>query len=326
MQPGFLLYHSLNRFNNYFAALAGMYKFIKSIFFGNYFIGCIAIALSVESCVQLQLPLNSFNYYIILFCATVFYYTYAYLGPLGTGKTKNPRKAWYNNNHRFIIFSQCLLFAVTAILSCFFIYKNFGTIKSLSLIYWMAIAITLIAGMLYYGLLPKSFYKINLRNTGWLKAFIIGFVWACCANLLSFIVVRIEHGKQNPESILLIWLFIKNWMFCTVNAIIFDIKDYADDSNKQLKTFVVRFGLKKTIFYILLPLIVIGLISLIAFTTSRHASIITISLNLIPFILLLIIAWSMQKPHKILYYLIVIDGLIFLKAICGIIGMQFIKH
>jgi hypothetical protein len=37
------------------------------------------------------------------------------------------------------------------------------------------------------------------------------------------------------------------------------------------------------------------------------------------------IAWSMQKPHKILYYLVVIDGLIFLKAICGIIGMQFIK-
>ena len=114
-------------------------------------------------------------------------------------------------------------------------------------------------------------------------------------------------------------------MFCTVNAIIFDIKDYADDSNKQLKTFVVSFGLRKTIFYILLPLIIIGLFSLIAFTTSRHAGIVTISLNLIPFILLLMIAWSMQKPHKILYYLIVIDGLIFLKAICGIIGMHFIK-
>jgi hypothetical protein len=88
---------------------------------------------------------------------------------------------------------------------------------------------------------------------------------------------------------------------------------------------VVRFGLKKTIFYVLLPLIVIGLISLVAFTTYRHADIINVVFNLIPFILLLMIAWSMQKPHRLLYYLIVIDGLIFLKAICGIAGMHFIK-
>ena len=198
-------------------------------------------------------------------------------------------------------------------------------IKNLPFVYWFAIFIMLIAGILYYGLLPGSFYKINLRRTGWLKAFIIGFVWACCANLLSFIVVQVEHGTHTAEIILLIWLFIKNWMFCTVNAIIFDIKDYADDSNRHLKTFVVSFGLRKTIFLILFPLIVIGLISLIAFTTSRHAGFITIALNLIPFILLLMITWSMQKPHKILYYLIVIDGLIFLKAICGIAGMQFIN-
>lgn len=303
-----------------------MLRFIKSIFFGNYFIGFIAIALSVESCVQLRLPLNSIVYYTILFCATVFYYTFAYTGPLNVGGTINPRKNWYKQHEKFIWFSQRILFITAAALSCFFLYKNFTAIINLPSTYWFAIAITLIAGLLYYGLLPTSFYKINLRKTGWLKAFIIGFVWACCANLLSFIVVRIEKGPQTPETILLIWLFIKNWMFCTVNAIIFDIKDYADDSNKQLKTFVVSFGLRKTIFYILLPLIVIGLLSLIAFTTSRHAGVITISLNLIPFIFLLLIAWSMQKPHKILYYLIVIDGLIFLKAICGIAGMHFIKN
>src|SRR3954470_11199168 len=142
-----------------------MYKFIKSIFFGNYFIGCIAVALSAESCVQLRLPLNSLTYYSILFCATVFYYTYAYLGPLGTGNTKNPRKAWYNNNHRYIIYSQSILFIVATVLSCMFIYQNFNAIKDLPVTYWFAIALTLIAGILYYGLLPQSFYKTNLRNT-----------------------------------------------------------------------------------------------------------------------------------------------------------------
>jgi 4-hydroxybenzoate polyprenyltransferase len=303
-----------------------MVKFIKSIFFGNYFIGLIAIALSVESCVQLHLPLNSSIYYGMLFCTTVFYYTYAYLGPLNTGTTINPRKTWYQNNHGLIVWSQRILFGIACMLSVLFLFKNFSAIKTLPAIYWLVIAVILLAGILYYGLLPGSAYKINLRNTGWLKAFIIGFVWACCANVLSFIVVQVEHGAHTAETVLMIWLFVKNWMFCTVNAIIFDIKDYTDDSNKHLKTFVVRFGLRKTIFFILLPMIISGLLALLAFTTIRHFGFITISINLIPFILLMAIAWSMQKPHKILYYLAVIDGLIFLKAVCGIIGMQFIKN
>jgi 4-hydroxybenzoate polyprenyltransferase len=300
-------------------------NFIRATFFGNYFIGFIAIALSIESCLQLQLPLNSGLYYAILFCATVFYYTYAYLGPLSAGPASNPRKSWYQRNRLSIVWSQRILLSVAVIFSGWFLIKNIGSIKKLPLIYWMETAVSLLAGILYYGLLPRSFFRLNLRHTGWLKAFVIGFVWACCANILSLVVVQIEKGPQAFETVLLIWLFIKNWMFCTVNAIIFDIKDYADDSNKQLKTFVVRFGLKKTIFYVLLPLIVIGLISLVAFTTYRHADIINVVFNLIPFILLLMIAWSMQKPHRLLYYLIVIDGLIFLKAICGIAGMHFIK-
>jgi 4-hydroxybenzoate polyprenyltransferase len=270
------------------------------------------------------LPLNSLTYYIILFCATVFYYTYAYSGPLKTGVI-NPRKAWYVRNHKQILWSQRILFVICATLGCFFIYRNFIAIKNLPFEYWLIIFVMLLAGIFYYGLLPTSFYRINLRNTGWLKAFIIGFVWACCANIMSFIVVQIEHGTYAAETIFLIWLFIKNWMFCTVNAIIFDIKDYADDSNEQLKTFVVSYGLRNTIFFILMPLIIIGLFSLIVFAGSRHFGIITISLNLVPFILLLMIAWSMQKPHKILYYLVVIDGLIFFKALCGIVGMHFIK-
>ena len=133
-----------------------MLKFIKSIFFGNYFIGLIAIALSIESCIQLRLPLNSLLYYIILFSATVFYYTYAYLGPLGMGPTMNPRRAWYNKNHRLIIFSQLILFLACVILGCVFCYQNFTGIEKLPVIYWLVMAVILIAGIFYYGLLPKA--------------------------------------------------------------------------------------------------------------------------------------------------------------------------
>lgn len=302
-----------------------MKSIIKFIFLGNYFIGLLAIALSVESNVQLRIPLNSFEYYILLFSATVFYYTYAYIGPLYSKTSVNPRTQWYKKNRRFILWSQRFLFLAFSALGIIFLFGNFNSIKYLNFWYWLILFIMLLSAVLYYGLLPKSFYKINLRNTGWLKAFIIGFVWACCANLLSFIALQIEKSEHNVDPVLLLWLFIKNWMFCTVNAIMFDIKDYVHDSNKELKTFVVRFGLRKTIYFILLPLISIGLLSLIAFTASRHFGAATIIINLIPFILLLMIARSMLRPHKIMYYLVVIDGLIFFKALCGIIGMQFIN-
>lgn len=303
-----------------------MKRFIRSLFFGNYFIGAIAIALSIESCIQLRLPLNSITYYVMLFCVTIFYYTFAYLGPLNTGILINPRKTWYINNRRLVIYSQFILFTGAVVSGVYFLYKNFAAIKTLPFVYWLMAGVIVITGLLYYGLLPGAVYKINLRNTGWLKAFTIGFVWACVANLLSFIVVQVEYGPHKAEIVLLVWLFIKNFMFCTVNAIIFDIKDYADDSNQHLKTFVVRFGLRNTIFYVLLPLIAVGLLSLIAFASSRNFSFITIGINLLPFILLFMIAWSMQRPQKILYYLVVIDGLIFLKALCGIAGMKFIYN
>ncbi len=301
-----------------------MKSIVKLIFLGNYFIGLLAIALSIESNVQLRLPLNSFAYYFILFSATVFYYTYAYIGPLYSITSSNPRTNWYRKNHRFILWSQRILITVVVVLGAAFLFRNLKSIAQLNTLYWVILFVMALSAFFYYGLLPKSFYKINLRNTGWLKAFVIGFVWACCANLLSFIVLQVEKGRYNVDPVLLLWLFVKNWMFCTVNAIMFDIKDYAHDSNKELKTFVVRYGLRKTIYFILLPLIIIGLFSLLAFATARNYGLVTIAVNLIPFILLLMIAWSMLRPHKIMYYLIVIDGLIFLKALCGIAGMQFI--
>lgn len=113
-------------------------------------------------------------------------------------------------------------------------------------------------------------------------------------------------------------------MFCTVNAIMFDMKDYAIDSNNQLKTFVVRIGLKKTIFFVLIPLLVTGIISLLVFANIEHFPASRIIFNLVPFVLTALVAYSMNSRKKIFYYLIVIDGLIMVKAICGIIAMQFI--
>lgn len=300
-------------------------RILRFIFFGNYFIGLLAVALTVEATLQLRLPFNSPEYYVLLFLAPIVYYTYAYMGATNTQNNTNPRTAWYAKHRDFIRWSQTILTTIGAFTFLYMLRRDYVAIFQLPLQYWFIVGLILAMAVLYYGLVPLIFFNLNLRNTGWLKPFIIGFIWAATVNLLPLILLRIESGIDITESPLWFFLFVKNWMFCTVNAIMFDMKDYAIDSNSQLKTFVVRIGLKKTIYYVLIPLLILGIISFFLFAWFQHFTPVRASLNLIPFIATLFIARSMNKRKKIFYYLIVIDGLILLKAICGITGMQFIS-
>lgn len=300
-------------------------KILYLIFFGNYFVGLLAVALSIEGTMQQKLPFNSLNYYLLLFLAPTIYYTYAYNKSTTKPSFDNPRSRWYFENKNFINKSQTVLIILCLLLSGRLLYFNFNGILNLPLIYWIVLGIIVLAGILYYELLPKSFLRLNLRNTGWLKALIIGFEWACFANVLPLIMLKIETGTTNHDPIFWTWLFIKNFMFCTVNAIIFDIKDYPTDANKQLRTVVVKLGLRHTIFYIVLPLVITGMIAFLISASYDGYGALTIIINAIPFILTLIVSYTMLKRKHILYYLIIIDGLIFVKALCGIIGTVFIK-
>jgi len=299
-------------------------KLLRFIFFGNYFIGLLAVVLTIESTLQLQVPFNSLSYYALIFLAPIVYYTYAYMGAANNINSPNPRTAWYAKHRVFVRWSQRLLGLTCLTVFLYMLRRDYLAILQLPVIYWLVVAVLLGVAILYYGLVPVFFFNLNLRNTGWLKPFVIGFVWAATANLLPLILLKIESGYNMMEYPFWIFLFVKNWMFCTVNAIMFDMKDYAIDSNTQLKTFVVRIGIKKTIFYVLIPLLILGMVSLLTFAGMMHFLPGRTAFNLLPFLLTIMVAYSMNKRKQIFYYLIVIDGLILVKALCGIIAMQFI--
>lgn len=301
-------------------------RIIKFVFFGNWFIGVLAVALSIETVVQLRLPFNSLTYYALLFCGTIMYYTYAYSGVLQSHASDNPRSVWYQQHQTLVKYTQWLLLLTCCFLGAALLLMTFANLKHLPFVYWLITTTIGLAGILYYGLLPRSLINLNLRNTGWFKAFVIGFVWAGCVSLLPIIMLRLEKGAYFTDTVIAGWLFIKNWMFCTVNAIMFDLKDYDDDANKQLKTFAVRFGLRKTIMFVLTPLCLIGSFFTLVFAHYRHFSFLPVMFNVLPFLLLLMVTYSMQRQKNIFFYLIIIDGLVFIKAICGIAGMAFVPN
>ena len=304
--------------------MQAFHSFIRSVFFGNYFYGICAIALSIEAALQQYVPLNELNYYIFIFCGTVIFYTKAYVSET-TNDFKNKRSVWYVLHKKFVQQSQWIL-SIIFLISAFILLKDkWDHIFYVTIAQWIVILIFPIVAILYYGINTPLLSKYNLRNTGWLKPFVIGFVWAGCVTVYPVMYYSIATDTIYQITFFGFLLFTKNFMFISVLGIMFDIKDYAADHNRELKTFVVRVGLRKTIFFIMLPLCIMGLGTFMIYAISRNFPLFRILINTIPFILLIIVAYSMYRRKTILYYLAIIDGLMLVKAICGSMGILLIK-
>ena len=296
----------------------------RFLFFGNYFYGFCAIALSIEASLQQHASLNSFTYYVFVFVATVLYYTHAYIAE-PSASAANKRAAWYFTNRVLLRRSQ-IAFSFFLLVPAFLLLRNNQAgLRQLGLLQWTTILVFPLVAALYYGSAAPKRATHNLRNLGWLKPFVIGFVWAGAVTIYPILFSNIEHHITYTPDWINILLFIKNFMYITMLCIMFDIKDYAADHNQQLKTFVVRYGLRKTIFYILIPLSLVGLGTFILYGILRNFPVLRILINTLPFILLIIVAYSMHRRKSILYYLAIIDGLMLVKAVCGIIGISLIK-
>lgn len=302
-----------------------MYKSLaRSFFFGNFFYGACVVALAMEASLQQGLPLNPFFFYLLLYCGTVLYYLKAYAGAPVSDVT-DKRARWYFHNRKAVrgiqlaLLLLCLLSAIVLFHAC---WQNFFLLNIWD---YVLLVIFPMMAVLYYGLSFPGIPQVTLREAGWLKPFVIGFVWAGAVTIYPVIFRQLQSGLHYNYSWINGWFFLKNWMFITVLCIMFDIKDYAADHNRHLKTFVVRMGLRKTIFRIIIPLVITGLGAFVLFAIVRHLSWVIVMINSIPFILLIAVAYSLHERRPILYYLAIIDGQMLVKAICGITAILFLK-
>jgi len=299
-------------------------QLVSHFFYSNYFIGSCVVALSIESNLLLGLSLNHPLYYLFILTASVFYYTQAYTAE-NNSEPINERAKWYIDWQKAIRISQSTL-GILSIATALILITNFITpLLSINLFAFCCCLIFPIMAFLYYGSISPNNSRHPLRNIGWLKPFVIGFVWTGVVVLYSLIFHSIETNTAFQMSANAYWLFLINFLFITVLCILFDIKDHIADHNSQIKTFVVQFGLKKTGYYILFPMILLGYLFGLLFYINAAFSMVQVLINTIPFVLLLLVTWSMQRKQTILYYLAIIDGLMLVKAVCGIISIYVLK-
>jgi len=285
------------------------------IFFGNIFYGLCAAALSAEAILQQGLPLNSFWYFFCVFIATILFYTYPYVRKCSY-VSSNLRTNWYTRNYNLVWLTQYSITIVLLASSVIFLSIYGPWLLQMRVSQWLIALSFPLAAALYYG---TGFF--NLRRMGWLKPFIIGFIWAGVVTIYPVLYYDLMHHRNYTFTWVGTLLFFKNMMFIAVLCIMFDIKDYPADYLNRLRTFVVNLGLRKTIYGILIPVSGAGLCSFLFYAAAHDFSESKIFLNTIPFVLLFVVALALRRRRSILYYLVVVDGLMMIKAICGILAI-----
>lgn len=300
-------------------------RLLQFALFGNYFLALCITALSLETCLKSGFFIKNVFYFLLTFLSVVVYYTHAYITDSGISSKTNVRSLWYFQNRRLVYSTQVIYTLLVAYLCIRLVVQYHSSIQKLSLSGWLGLLIFPLAALLYYGAVFPALFRFRLRNIAWLKPFLIGFVCTGSIVIYPMVFSAIESGTVLQLTLANACYFLTNWLFTTAIAIMFDIKDFAADHNYHLKTFVVTKGLRYTIFNILLPLSAASFVSFLFFAVLNHFSFLRIAINIIPFVLLLYAPVSFRRRRGILYYLVVIDGLLMVKALFGIFTMTLIK-
>lgn len=301
-----------------------MTKFINAFFFGNIYLGICAVALCVETNLLNHISLNIFPFYLLIFFSTIIYYTMIYVRSVRTSNY-NERTMWYRTNLTSIKIILKITIALTIAFFLFILIKNVHTFFLLSAAQLLLI-ITFPLVAAWYTFTPSIFHIRKIRQIGWMKPFIVGLTWAGWVTIYPVLIWQVQRKQPISGQILpLFLLWLQNFLFFSINAIIFDVKDFRVDSHYRLKTYPVLLGVRNTFRFIIFPLIFLNIVAFFLFQSQQNFSFLQMLVQLVPYMLLIFIIAKYRQGRGLLYYLAAVDGLVFLKALCGIVSILLIN-
>jgi 4-hydroxybenzoate polyprenyltransferase len=291
----------------------------EAFLFSNLFYGFAAILLAIEHHMVMNLPLPAPAFYMMLGAGTTVFYLYSYTfdpHPM----PHNQRTVFLQRNGRLLSY-LALALMVAFLAAGIWFYRVMPPLPAAQA--WLitiGLLVFPILGLLYYGISFPGIFTLRLRSLGWLKPFVIAAVWMGCTNIVPWLISSWQAGKvAAPAHPMLFW-WLHNWMYISVLCILFDIKDYEADHNHDLKTFVVRHGIEKTLHQVVYPLTGAGMAALLLMGITEEYSLLAIAVLLLPLALLGWVSSHLQRPKPIGFYLLVIDGLMPVKALAGMLA------
>ncbi|MGI4021297.1 MAG: UbiA family prenyltransferase [Janthinobacterium lividum] len=276
------------------------------LLFSNLFMALCAVAQAMVTFILIDFQ-PIYPVLAILFLSTFCIYNFSILlsKPKDPAKSPFKRVRWFFSYYRWMV--TITVISAMLLLPLFFLVSN----ESKLLLVFLSIL------SFGYGLpmFTAGNQKFGLRNIPGLKLLLIGITWTLSVVLLPvFEIEHIHHLKIADADILL--LTAKRFLFITVIAIPFDIRDLFQDHKLGLKTIPVVFGEKNA--YLLCQILLIAYLILL-FLFRNHGFdnnffALTITIVLAGW---LIFRSKFEKNEY--YYFFFLDGVLILQYVLMII-------
>ena len=228
---------------------------MKSVFqtfiYGAIFISLCTVGLCMETSLLLDVPFNSFYFYLLVFSATLGQYNIHYY--IKRDANPDSDRFFWSVQHRKTYLILNIVGAAGVLTGLFHL-------KSKNL---MVLAIVAIITILYsFPLLPFK-KKKRLKDFGLLKILTLSYVWA----LITVWFPAVTLTRVTPDFQV---VFIQRFIFMFVLCLAFDIRDVASDSRSGIRTLPVSLGIRRSYLIIYGGLVAFVAISVLQFSHTHQ--------------------------------------------------------
>ncbi|MFZ1259279.1 MAG: hypothetical protein WAQ93_02315, partial [Chitinophagaceae bacterium] len=221
-------------------------RILDFIVYSNFFIAACALLFTYETFCLLHLPASLNWYLLLIFLCTIFVYSLHYF--VKSTKEKNDtRLVWCRANRKLlqlIILVSFLLIAAGVVYHFKSIFITGGDFNYRNLAWFIVIPLLSLA----YSHPLNPWNKKSLRQIGWLKMASLSFIWSFTTVILPVLMLPdpITGIVVNKYALV---LFLNRFFFIASLSLLFNINDFEEDKQDNIKTIAVVLGPGKSLLY-----------------------------------------------------------------------------
>jgi hypothetical protein len=274
----------------------------------NHFYGICIVGLAICSSLYLTDQLPSIIFLTIAYLTTVVYYTNAYFNE-PVNEENHDRTAWYQMHQTYLKKRQWFFSTALLILGALFIFEH-PTILHLDLIALLCLLMSAIGSFLYN--------RTNFKKHGFLKSAFIAFVWTIVGGYLPLYFNKVLGYPSVVTKTLQFVYLLQMFLFIFLLAALFDIKDMKKDLLSEVQTIPIRIGLNNITSRLTLPILISYSLLDMLQARAYHFTLAVWILHVLFYFLVYFASKLAIQENKILRSILLIDGLMILRALVGI--------
>lgn len=284
------------------------------LLWNNHFYGICIAGLIISSSLYLTNHLPSMTFLIMAYISTVVYYTNAYFNE-SVNEQNEARAIWYQAHYSYLKKRQWLLTAALIILAIFSIIQ-YPKLLQLDIFSISCLSFSFIISVLYN--------HTDFKKHGLLKSIAIAFVWTVVGGYMPLYFNTVIGFEVSQPFLTQLLYLIQLFLFIFLLAVLFDIKDMKKDQISHIQTIPIQIGLEHIKYRLVLPFLMASIVIDLLQAGQFHF---TFLAWVMQFLFYIVVYWSAIlaiKEESIAKSILLIDGLMILKALIGILSWYWV--